>query len=296
MYSARQTLAQAIGWDAASTSDLPLAASSFPTLAAFTSPTPAQMSVLIQAALRDRPDLESARLSRQSAVYRLAGYRNALLPQLNLQLAGGYSGADDSSYFGAASKNTEGPNFNANLTLGWPIQNRTARGQYLQGRGMLDQSVGAVAQIEIQIGTALKTDVAGLERSLAELRKRQDATGFYRQSVSNQQMMFSLGMATMLDLINTENNLSSAQSMELNAKQAVAQAIAQLHYDAGHLVSLDNGEVRVHNIYDPAVLTRQRQARDVTPIAATPREGIPELDRDLTATETAHPAREEAPP
>jgi len=235
---AMQQLAQEMGLDETSIVNAPITLESSPELPDIPGISTEQTHLLIAAALVNRLDLQSLR--RQSEAYGILadGSRNQMLPALNLNLGGGFNGVaedtDAPAYGRALGDNLQGL-VSGSLSLDWSIQNNTARGAFIATRSQRDRYQAAADQLLIQIASGVMTDVSSLERTVAEWRKRRDAARYYLQAVNDQEKMFKLGMATLVDMLSTQDSLAQAQVNEISARVSGLIALVQLRFDMGQL-------------------------------------------------------------
>jgi outer membrane protein TolC len=130
-----------------------------------------------------------------------------------------------------------GPNFT--LGLGWSFsrENNSALGRLARSRSQLTQArieTGDLART-IQSNVAVAYDA--LRRSVEKLAAAREAAAAYRGAVQDQADLARLGVATILDLINTEDRLTNALLDELGAEQNYALAVTQLRYQTGLLLN-----------------------------------------------------------
>jgi outer membrane protein TolC len=71
--------------------------------------------------------------------------------------------------------------------------------------------------------------------------------------VENERTRRRLGLVTLIDVINFEDRLTDALAAEVQARQAYANAIAQLRFDLGTIVIERDGQfdVPVEDLFNP---------------------------------------------
>jgi outer membrane protein len=95
--------------------------------------------------------------------------------------------------------------------------------------------------------------VTGLRHSVQQLAESVESVRRYTTAVQNELTKRQAGTATLLDVVNMEDRLVSAQVAEIAARQAYAVAIAQLRYETGTLVRKDGNtfDVRIRDVLYP---------------------------------------------
>jgi hypothetical protein len=83
------------------------------------------------------------------------------------------------------------------------------------------------------IGNTVLTDIQALVNSAQALSQSIETTRHYRLTVDNELIKRRLGLSTLIDVINVEDRLTNALLSEVLARQAYANAIAQLRFDLG---------------------------------------------------------------
>ena len=68
-----------------------------------------------------------------------------------------------------------------------------------------------------------------------ELAKSEEAVGLYQTAVDNEKEKSRLGAATLLDVITTEDRLTSALLKKVSEQYSYASAVARLRYETGTL-------------------------------------------------------------
>ena len=102
--------------------------------------------------------------------------KNAPLPQLNLQVAAGYSGLnawgpDISNYTSSLANNIPGISGSTSLTYSWPVGNNTARGIFLQAASAYRRSEIASEDLARTINSTVAQDIINLRQSALALDK-----------------------------------------------------------------------------------------------------------------------------
>jgi len=254
---AAQTLAVLIGLPNDQVARAPRAAQPLPPKQPVPPFSHALLQRLVALALAKRDDLRAAESSVESNRILLVAAQNALLPQLDVQIAGGLGGLSENGRNarqlipGEAQVN--GLAAQASITFSFPIENNNAKGQLAIQQAEVEQSADDRDLTASQISTGVIEAAQGLARAYTELVKLDEAFALFKQSVDDQRELFKLGMASIVDVTTTEQSLASAQSQRLSAELNFANAIAQLRYATGTLLP-EPGESPQHALEQAALV------------------------------------------
>jgi outer membrane protein TolC len=235
LITARQNLAVAMGFSAASLPLAPLVADDFPQPPE-TEHCP-ETNKLVTSALLLRDDLRSVRESVKSQKVLLdAAYLN-LRPTVNLQLVAGYVPLQSRTNL----TNTHGNTWQAGavLSLNWPVENNTAIGLYIQSQGFFQSSQITVESTEMAVESGVITALAQLKAAAANVKLYREAVHWYQQALAAQEKLFQLGQATLVDTITIRQNLINTDISYITAQQSYANALAQLRFATGTLIFSD---------------------------------------------------------
>jgi len=199
----------------------------------------ADPSSFLAAAEAQRVDLAALAKDVAAAEVRVAGARRNALPSLDLSVSGGYSSilggedaADEAALIGGS---VDGFDVGASLSLAWPIENRSKRAALLQA--LAGQRIAQIRRQESRraIRNAVVAAVDSLRAALLGLQAAREAVSFYENSVASESAKLRAGMATVIDVVLTEDRLTSAQRALVTARLECAQTRAVLAYESGEL-------------------------------------------------------------
>ena len=94
-------------------------------------------------------------------------------------------------------------------------------------------------------------------RTKLRYHETESATRRYAISVQNERTKRRLGLSTLIDVINLQDRLDSAQLALLSLRQEYATLLAQLEFDAGTLVNRGN---QIFTVDIDKLQGRQRKA------------------------------------
>ena len=235
--TASQQLGVAMGFSPGELLAEPLAINSFPKPAASHLFEIADARPLIDLALKLRPDIQAGIDSIAANKILLAGAKNAALPTVDLILGGGYQVARiTQTTRSSTAKDSQGGWFvGGGVNMAYPIFNNAAEGQVVQQESQLRQSQTQVSLNETQVAsdviTALKSVIMtrkSLEEAIASAQNE-------RISVKAQEELFSMGMASLVEVITTQNNLATAELSVAANLSNYAIALAALRFATGTL-------------------------------------------------------------
>jgi outer membrane protein TolC len=161
-----------------------------------------------------------------------------LKPSLDLSLRAGYLGLNSGNDLVAPlAERVTGPNGEIGLSLGWPVANTYQRGLLRTRRAELAQAELSSAQAQSDIASDVCTTLEEVRLRAATMSDAAAAVSISRKAVEQEQRRLQTGEATVLDVINLENLLSSARISQVRAQSGYAIAVARLRYAIGEIFS-----------------------------------------------------------
>jgi outer membrane protein TolC len=241
LIASRQALARQLGLSVMDELRLSRPATPFPAADERAAQAANDLVARIDAAMPKRADLRAAKLSEQAAqLLRVAAQHN-LKPVANLvfSISEGGLALDKSStaLVSPFSTNRTGPTFSVGLQMQWPVENQQARGLLLSRSA---SAVGAEIQrrdLQAVIGSGIQLAANALGASAMQLQAAAAAVHHYEKTLANEHTRRRLGAGTLIDVINIEDRLNNAQQTQVQLRQSYANAIAQLLFEMGELIS-----------------------------------------------------------
>lgn len=217
---------------------------------------------LIEAAFKNRPDIEQTKINVRSSKIALAGTRSALLPSLDLQanlqnngLAGdlntvtlpGVPPRSPDAYFLGGVGSSFGqvfrrnfPNYSVYFQLNVPLRNRTAQADYardlLSIRQQELQQQQQLNDVRVNVQNALTAVVQARARYLSAVKARQ----LQEQTLDAENKKYALGASTAFQVVQTQRDLAQAQADEVTALSSYSRARVQLDLSTGAILSKYN--------------------------------------------------------
>lgn len=253
----RRNLAAQIGLPPERLAAMPVPANDFPPYAGEPLVSDERAAELVSIAYARRADLEAARHRERAARRRLDLARSGLKPQLDFALQVSYNTLVESRatfQSSALTDNRVGPAFSATLAAQLPLRNNAAEGAVVTQSAALTATMIRVKSLSDTVGNNILTTAQALRRSAEQVVQTAETTRFYRTSVTNELARRRLGFATLVDVISVEDRLTNALVTEIQARQAYANAIAQLRFDLGAIVRERDGrfDVDVGDLFNPS--------------------------------------------
>ncbi|MFW6179980.1 MAG: TolC family protein, partial [Desulfohalobiaceae bacterium] len=206
-------------------------------------------AVLIELALQNRADLLASEGRQESAALRENVFEDRTRPSLDMGLEAGYEGLEEGESYGnmfeAPGSNVRGMSWQLSLTYEFPVQNRQARGRMLQQRVERRRQALQSRELTRDIKSNVHNAMSVLRQNILELENTRQTERLYEKAVENQQMKYRLGMGTLLDLIDTQDNLTQARMSKIEAYFKCSRALTSLKYQTATLVSFVQDEARV---------------------------------------------------
>ncbi len=220
---------------------------------------------LISMALQSRPTLAQQRINLTNSDINLKGIRNAMLPSVdvvgfatNNGLAGSLNpnliGSDDvpppDPYFVGGFGNAVGqifrrnfPDYGVSLQLNIPLKNRQAQADMT--RELLRRRK---ADIQLrQAENALKLDVTRALTNLQQARETYEAAvegrELQEEMLESERKRFDLGSSTIFQIVQSQRDLATARTAEINAMRSYTTARVELDRITGQTLAKNNVSV-----------------------------------------------------
>ena len=207
---------------------------------------PAQLSDLISLAKKMRADLKALARNEEALQINLLVATNNLKPQLDLIFNTGYNGLAEGDNWkksiNSLSSRVPGLNCGVALNYQFPYQNNGAKGRLGQIDAALAQARISTADLERNIVSQVEVVFAALQSTLEELQFSAESVKVYRQVVADEEEKIRLGMSTVIDVITVSDKLENALLSEVSSQQAYANALLNLRFATGTLITWNNDE------------------------------------------------------
>lgn len=190
-----------------------------------------------QLALKYRPDLAQAKLSLVNADLDVVRTKNGLLPRLDgfvsygrrsygSSFQGGYDNLD-------SDRNDE---YQVGATFEMSPLNRGERARDARARFQRDQAEASIANLEELLALDVRQDIVSAQQQYDRIAATREALASRREEVRAMEARYRVGSATILDTLQTQNNLVQAQVDEITARVRYIQALSALYRDEATLL------------------------------------------------------------
>lgn len=217
-------------------------------------PTDAARTAWIQRALRQRSDFLAASQSEVPLRILARQAETDLKPRVDLNVRGGYAGLNrGESLLSPLSQRLTGANAEVAVAFEWPAANTYQRGLLRERRAAQRQAELTTAQAQSDIAAEVLSALSEVRLRAETMRNAAATAEIARRAVEQEQRRLQTGEATVLDVINLENLMSSARLSEIDAQAGYAIAVARLRYAVGEIFSAEqaDGAFQLTNLITP---------------------------------------------
>lgn len=210
-------------------------------IASAAAPDPERRVRWIERALRQRADFLAVRQSEVPLRVLSQQAELDLKPRVDLSVRGGYAGLDRGhSLITPLTQRLTGANGELGVVLEWPGANTYQRGLLRSRRAAQRQAELTTAQAQSDIAADVCTALAEVRLRAETMRNAAATAEIARRAVEQEQRRLQTGEATVLDVINLENLMSSARLSQIDAQAGYAIAVARLRYAVGEVFLAEN--------------------------------------------------------
>jgi outer membrane protein TolC len=226
-------------------------------------PVAVDLSAALRTALEERTELRSKAYEIDRLEVNSEYFKNQKKPRLDLTLGYGSNATDgvvtdprtgeilrDNDIFdslsSAISRDFDG--WTAQLNFGFPIQNRTAKANSAIANINLDKGRQELTDLEQQITTEVRSTVRQLQAASQQVRANRAERVAQEKSLEAERKRFENGMSTSFQVLEIQEDLSNAQSAEVQAVTnyriqlaAYNRAIGKLLEVSGITIDEDTG-------------------------------------------------------
>ncbi len=224
-----------------------------------TEPVKIDLEAGVAEAMKFRPEIRSALFTASSARIQYDYTRNQTLPQLDLLANYGYAGLGGDTInpgpdgiFGTSDDvvvpggyrdafdqmvHRDFRNWTVGLNFSIPILNRSARGARAAARWNLESSLATREQLKQNFVVQIR----GAERAIGTAHESIAAAGKSRelaeQNLDAEKKKYDNGLVTSFEVLQVQNDLSTARTAELQALTLYRQALVAYHQAVGDLLA-----------------------------------------------------------
>jgi outer membrane protein len=214
--------------------------------------TTTDIGAAIRTALEARPEVRAQQLIVEQARINANYFRNQKLPSLDLTLNYGLNGNNGVTVVGVDGQPTivtgdlsdsldqvfgvDFDGWTAQLTFGYPLQNRAARAASAIADLDLASAETALAQIEQQVTTEVRQAVRQVDSAAKQIDAARASVRFQERSLDAEKKRYENGMSSSFQITQIQQDLTSARSRQVSAVIAYRTALTQLQQVTGQLL------------------------------------------------------------
>jgi len=241
LFEGQQSLGLAMGLPVERFHEIGIPGDRFPALDRSTPVPDSLANQLLDMALNSRNDLRASRRLESSADSLLNSARNRLKPQVDLVLRAGYTGFESGKTFrnlyAPIYEPLQGMNAMGGLTFEWPFGNNAARGAYAAQDAQYQQTVLRTEDLSRSIRSGVLVALQQIRNGQAELEASRESAARYVAAVENEKRKRTLGISTLIDVLQLEDRLTGARLSNLSAELNISTGLARLRYETGAILS-----------------------------------------------------------
>jgi outer membrane protein TolC len=194
--------------------------------------------------MTERPELLQAKLNLEEQGIELKYYRNQLFPELDLTGSYGYAGTGQ-QYDQAVDQTGEGnaPFYTYGAKITVPLGNIGPRNQYKATKATLQQVLLQLKQLEQNVMVEIDTAVKTAESDYESVEATKQARIYAEAALDAEQKTYAVGKATTFEVLQYQNNLTSARSAEIRALANYDEALATLAQQEGSTLERYNIDI-----------------------------------------------------
>jgi len=195
-------------------------------------PPNARIEDVAEIATKYRLDLQTARDQVDDARRGVSNAKNALLPDLNFNAS---AGAINPSNAPASHINAQQSNYSAGVTLDFPLDRVSERNAYRRSLIELEQAQRRYETLEETVSIAARDSLRSILSAQTNLKIQQLAVDLNTQRLDFANTQLRLGRALVLDVVNAQKDLLTAQDSYASAKETWQNNILQYLQQTGTL-------------------------------------------------------------
>jgi len=194
----------------------------------------------VSRALANRPELDELQSQLKSFELQTSVARTQTQPDLNLVTSAALTGAD--SKFGRNVERTgsmDYPVWSVGLQFDYPLGNQAAENDYIKNRLKTDQVKVQIDSLKASIVNEVRLALRAVQSNYKQLDVADRARAYADERLKAYMKKLEVGLATNKDLLDVENDLSTARSNQIKAQAAYAISLQQLWKATGEILDKD---------------------------------------------------------
>ncbi len=191
----------------------------------------------VETALRQRPDLNQARLGIERGELEVVKTKNGLLPKLDLFLNLGRTGYADS--FGGTFEDLggEGYDISAGISFEWALGNRDARAKHRWAVLSRNGAALALENMEQLVQVNVRTSYVTATTAREEIAATAATRAFKEEALRAENEKFRVGKSTTFQVAQAQRDLVASRISEVQAVVGYLKALVDLYRVDGSLLA-----------------------------------------------------------
>ncbi len=187
------------------------------------------LSVILENALQNRPDVKASNLVTEAAQLELIKAEDDVRP--NLSLVGGVGiGGTDENYDQSVSNSLSDPDnvWQVGVTFSVPLANSAAKGYRQRARANVNKARTSGEQLRQQVRRSVRTTIRDVKLALKALEATRKTSLATQKRLEAEQAKFASGRSTTLDVLAAQEAYSKALSQQNHTNITYANTLAEL--------------------------------------------------------------------
>jgi outer membrane protein TolC len=254
LHTSRLDLQRAMGLEAKTLEETPLAADGLQALLPPDLTSAADVEALVARAVDRRGDIRAAAELAEANRILAESARHDLRPEVGLKLNVSFNGLYESfkdrwydveGFSRAADGKIAGPSYGGALTFKLPLGNNAARGRLLQAEASTAQAQIDEGDLRRTVRLRLIETSARLDRARQTLLALDDSVRYSRETLDGANERFKAGELSVIDTLTTEEQVTRARLSWIDAARQYLDSLAQMRFEAHALLAgaAEDGDV-----------------------------------------------------
>ena len=209
-----------------------------PTDHAVTTPLAVPRTSLLDAAMRQRPELRAAREAVANAARALDAARNLRRPDLSAVASVAAGGLDErwsSSHAQLARDVDDHYRWSVGLVFSVPLGNRTADGAYEAARLAHAEAKAALRSLELEVAEDVRVALRNVDAGIKRVEATRRASELARAQLAAGEKRLETGLSTAFEVLRLQTDLAVARDAEIAALIGYRTSLVRVQLATGSL-------------------------------------------------------------
>ncbi|WP_152609794.1 TolC family protein [Geobacter sp. OR-1] len=208
----------------------------------------------IKKAISGRPELDDLKSQLVSSEIQTKVARDRTLPDLSLASSVAVTGLGQT--YGRDLERTgsaQYPVWSVGLKLDYPLGNQAAQNDYLKNRLKTEQLRTQLEALNSSLTSEVRTAIRAVTSSYKQLDVADRGKAYAEERLNAYLKKSEVGLATTKDVLDVENDLSTARTNQIKAQVAYTNALSQYLKSTGELLDREGitvSSAQADNLYD----------------------------------------------